>query len=128
MTGELSVLRIDGFQTSNLKTGALTDESEAYQRTSPPHARGHGGAQIQRSDLLELYPPHRGVCQVPRPLSRHGHCGRRAAFPGAYDRERRTAVEPQQRSLGTAFLLWQNLGLGAPPPALTETWSQTWPI
>jgi site-specific recombinase XerD len=38
-------LRIEGFATSNLKTGAL-DEREAHWRSSPPHARRHGGAQF----------------------------------------------------------------------------------
>ena len=51
--------------------------------------------KFQRSNYPELYPPHRGTCQVPRTFSRHSNCGGRTPFPGAYDRERCTAAEAQ---------------------------------
>ena len=50
MTGRVLRLEDRGVRkTSNLKTGA-PDEREAHQRPSPPHARGHGRAQVRRED------------------------------------------------------------------------------
>src|ERR1700686_1305025 len=46
MTGGRSVLRIEGFKHSNLKTGA-PNEREAHQPAAPTHARRHEHAPVR---------------------------------------------------------------------------------
>src|SRR5215472_13530655 len=88
MTGESSVLRIEGFETlqpQDKEPSPMSQKpiSELRRRMLEDMAV----RKFQRSNYPELYPPHRGTCQVPRTFSRHGNCGRRTPFPGAHDRE-----------------------------------------
>src|SRR5580693_2675522 len=55
VTGGRSVLRIEGFKHSNLKTGA-PNEREAHQPAASAHDRRHDGAKLRREDAQRLYP------------------------------------------------------------------------
>src|SRR5450755_77320 len=55
MTGGRSVLRIEGFKHSNLKTGA-PNEREAHQPAAPTHARRHEHAPVRARYATRVYP------------------------------------------------------------------------
>src|SRR5260370_13641305 len=72
VTGGRSVLRIEGFKHSNLKTGA-PNEREAHQPAAPAHDRRHDGAQLRREDAQRLYPARQDIYSLSRPRAGYGH-------------------------------------------------------
>src|SRR5262249_48244341 len=85
----------------NLKTGT-PDEPEAYQRSSPPYARGHGRPPIRREDATRLYPTHRDLRHLSRPLARLRDRRRSATISGARDRAELEAAEAEHAGCGAA--------------------------
>src|SRR6202011_414115 len=75
---------------------------EAYQRSSPPHARGHGCPPLRREDATRLYPTHRDLRHLSRPLARHRDRRRSATISGARDRAGLEAAEDERAGLGAA--------------------------
>src|ERR1700676_4980946 len=71
VTGGRSVLRIEGFKHSNLKTGA-PNEREAHQPAAPAHDRRHDGAQLRREDAQRLYPARQDIYSLSRPRAGYG--------------------------------------------------------
>src|SRR3984893_15784138 len=71
VTGGRSVLRIEGFKHSNLKTGA-PNEREAHQPAAPAHDRRHDGAQLRREDAQRLYPARQYIYSLSRPRAGYG--------------------------------------------------------
>src|SRR5712675_3184290 len=65
VTGGRSVLRIEGFKHSNLKTGA-PNEREAHQPAAPTPARRHEHAPVRARYATRVHP----CCQEARELSR----------------------------------------------------------
>ena len=109
MTGGRSVLRIEGFTNSNLKTGA-PNEREAHQPAAPAHDRRHDGPQLRGEDAERLHPPGQDLRCLPRPIARYGHGRGSAPLPAAPDRGRRPPADHQQRGLGPAVLLLRHGG------------------
>ena len=66
---------------------------------------GHDGPQLRREDAARLYPAHRDLCQISRPLARHGDRRRHPPLPARTDRAGRAAAEDEHAGLGVALLL-----------------------
>ena len=116
MTGRASRPEDWGFQHSNLRTGAF-DERQADQRSSPPHDRGHDGPELQRQDPARLYPAHRDLCQISRPLARYRDRRRHPPLPACAGRAGRAAPEDERAGLGVALLLHHHARPRRPRPS-----------
>jgi hypothetical protein len=118
VTGGRSVLRIEGFKHSNLKTGA-PNEREAHQPAAPTHARRHEHAQVRARYATRVYPCRQEARDLPRPFSRHRDGGRAVRVPAASDRDQYATTE-RQRDRDRAPVLLQ----GDTRPAGDDTTSR----
>src|SRR3984885_3201579 len=104
VTGGRSVLRIEGFKHSNLKTGA-PNEREAHQPAAPTHARRHEHAQVRTRYATRVYPCRQEARDFPRPFPRRRDGGRAARVPTASDRDGCATTEHQRDRDCTSVLL-----------------------
>src|ERR1700732_4527521 len=96
VTGGRSVLRIEGFKHSNLKTGA-PNEREAHQPAAPAHDRRHDGAQLRREDAQRLYPARQDIYSLSRPRAGYARGRGSSPFPAASEADRGACAEQETR-------------------------------